>query len=167
MIPKKYWHKLGLIEGAPEPDVGLLRTWLPYIKTNKYAPCDIHKKCCTLPVSDLARVTSPCQGHSSLGTHQYDNDKRMKYFFMWCAFHKTMQFKLAISENVLSKGIHLYEEIFPEYVLVRLLTDAAKKRVAHQARPPIHYHDIPAVACWNVAIPFSWCWCGYRCHAHQ
>ena len=75
-----------------------MKTWLPWVQTTRIVKCELHDRLCTLPVTDLHRVTSPCQGHSNYDLQAGDNDFRFKYFLIWVA-NCGNQFKKLIKKN--------------------------------------------------------------------
>ena len=71
-----------------------------------------------LQKTDLCRVSSPCQPHSTMGNRQGEDDPRFVYFLIWVALTRQMRFKLILSENVPGQGKAIFTTLLGYLYLV-------------------------------------------------
>ena len=131
-------HLFGDIGGfVPEPlqeafqsatdaaDMRQLSTSIPCCKPVLEGFCRIHGQRCRLHATDIHVAGSPCIAHSSFGLQKGMEDRRAKYFLIWCALMRTLGMPVIIHENVERFGVAPLETHLGDmYHIGRIVADA-------------------------------------------
>jgi len=117
VVPRHVWQRLGL-DSQAVPNMRDLQNWVPYMRVHTYVLCRKQNRHVDLRATDLCRVSSPCQPHSTMGNMQGEEDPRFVYFLVWVALTRQLGFRAILSENLPGQGKLIFELLLGDMHLV-------------------------------------------------
>ena len=118
VVPSSVRRQCGL-DGASMPSPAHLIATLKATTSVTRIPCKVCKAPCQIRKTDLHRVSSPCQPHSTFGSRHGAADPRSKYAVIWACLCRTILYNVVLSECVPGMGDQLFQDMIGDIYLVQ------------------------------------------------